>query len=255
MIILLSCAKTMSETEKVRSPFRTTPRFAADAKEIAVSMSLLDVSELEHLLRVNPKIAVENYKRFQAFLGQEAKHIPALWAYTGIVFKRLAPKKFSDEELLYAQDHLRITSFCYGLLRPFDEISPYRLEGDVKLPELSDGTLFSYWRSRLTDLFISEIEAAGGLLCYLASDEMRGLFDWRRVEKAVRIITPEFRVWKNGRWTTIVVYTKMCRGEMSRYILQNKLTTAEELLTFQWEGFDYNPALSSPDRPVFTQMG
>lgn len=255
MIILLSCAKTMSETEKVQSPFRTTPRFESDAKEIAFSMSLLDVSELERLLRVNSKIAVENYKRFQAFLGEEAKHIPALWAYTGIVFKRLAPKQFSDEELAYVQDHLRMTSFCYGLLRPFDEISPYRLEGDVRLSELSDGTLFTYWRSRLTDLFISEIKATGGLLCYLASDEMRGLFDWRRVEAEVRVITPEFRVWKNGKWTTIVVYTKMCRGEMSRFILKQRLTTVEELLNFQWEGFEYNPTLSTTDHPVFTQMG
>lgn len=136
MLVLLSCAKTMSDVSKVKVPLTTVPRFQKEASEIALQMSQFAVGDLERLLRVNAKIAVENYKRYQAFHAEETPELPALFSYTGIVFKRLNPKDFSASELEYAQEHLRLTSFCYGLLRPLDVIRPYRLEGDVVLPEL-----------------------------------------------------------------------------------------------------------------------
>lgn len=92
-------------------------------------MSQFSVDELERLLRVNAKIAVENYKRYQVFHSEGTPELPALLAYTGTVFKRLNAKDFSKEEFEYAQEHLRLTSFCYGLLRPLDVIRSYRLEG------------------------------------------------------------------------------------------------------------------------------
>lgn len=252
MLILLSCAKTMGNTSKVKVPLTTQPRFSREAAEVALQMSQFSVEELERLLRVNPKIAVENYKRYQAFHSEEAKELPAMLSYTGIVFKRLDPKDFSPEDFLYAQDHLRLTSFCYGLLRPLDLIRLYRLEGDVQLPEPGNQTMFEYWKPRLTDLFIREIKQSGGVLCNLASDEMRGLFDWKRVAGEVRIITPEFHVWKNGKPGTIVVYTKMCRGEMTRFILKNRIEDPELLKSFTWEGFELNDRLTNGGKLVFT---
>lgn len=251
MLILLSCAKTMSDVSKVKLTGVTQPVFQREAAGIALQMSQFSVEELERLLRVNPKIALENYKRYHNFHSEEARQLPALLAYTGIVFKRLNPKDFSADDFLYAHEHLLLTSFCYGLLRPLDLIRLYRLEGDVRLPEMGDGTLFDYWKPRLTDFFIEEIKRAGGVLCNLASDEMRGLFDWKRVEKEVRVITPEFHVWKNGKLGTIVVYTKMCRGEMARYILKNRLEKPDELKSFTWEGFEFDPHLSDENKLVF----
>ena len=136
MLILLSCAKTMSDVSKVKVPFTTIPNFQKEAAEVALEMSQFSVEELEHLLRVNPKIAVENYKRYQAFHSEDTRTLPALLAYTGIVFKRLNPKDFSEDDFRYAQEHLRLTSFCYGLLRPLDLIRLYRLEGDVTCTKL-----------------------------------------------------------------------------------------------------------------------
>lgn len=242
----------MNATSKVKVPLTTIPRFQQEAAEIALQMSQYSVDELEHLLRVNAKIAVENYKRYQTFHAATNSLLSALLAYTGIVFKRLNPKDFSVIDFDYAQEHLRLTSFCYGLLRPLDQIHLYRLEGDVVLPEFGDQTLFDYWKPRLTDLFIEDIRQAGGTLCYLASEEMKGLFDWKKVEREVQIIYPDFHVWKNGKLSTIVVYTKMCRGEMARHILTNQLTTPEELKGFSWEGFEYNESLSSDRKFVFT---
>ena len=252
MLVLLSCAKTMSETSKVKAPLNTVPRFQKEASEIALQMSQFSVDELERLLRVNAKIAVENYKRYQVFHAEGTPELPALLAYTGTVFKRLNAKDFSKEEFEYAQEHLRLTSFCYGLLRPLDVIRSYRLEGDVVLPELGNQTMFSYWQSRLTDIFIEDIKNAGGILCNLASDEMKSLFDWKRVEKEVRVITPGFQVWKNGKWASVVIYIKMSRGEMTRFVLKNKIENPEELNHFSWEGFEFDESLSDEKKFVFT---
>lgn len=252
MLVLLSCAKTMSETSKVKTPLTTIPRFQKEASEIALQISQFSVEEMERLLRVNAKIAVENYRRYQAFHAEGTPELPAMLAYTGIVFKRLNPKDFSNDDFEYAQQHLRLTSFCYGLLRPLDIIRPYRLEGDVVLPELGNQTMFSYWQSRLTDAFIEDIKNAGGILCNLASDEMKSLFDWKRVEREVRVVTPEFRVWKNGKLVTIVVYTKMSRGEMTRFILKNRIENPDDLKHFSWEGFEFDEALSDDRKFVFT---
>ena len=191
MLILLSCAKTMSDVSKVKTPLTTFPRFRKEAAEVALQMSQFSVGELERLLRVNAKIAVENYKRYQDFHSEATRELPALLAYTGIVFKRLSPKDFSDEDFRYAQDHLRLTSFCYGLLRPLDVIRPYRLEGDVRLPEPGTRTMFEYWKPVLTDLFIEDIKKAcqvmneGGVILY-PTDTVWGIGCDATNEEAVR---------------------------------------------------------------------
>ena len=171
--------------------------------------------------------------------------MPAVCAYTGTVFKRILPKDFSAEDFRYAQEHLRITSFLYGLLRPLDGIKPYRLEGDVRLPEKGGISMFDYWKPLLTDYFIEEIKNCGGVLINLASAEMKDLFDWKQVEQEVRVITPEFQVWKAGQPKTVVIYAKMCRGEMTRFIVKNRLECPEELKSFSWEGFVWDEIRST----------
>ena len=253
MLILLSCAKTMSATSKTVVPYTSLPQFQNHADEIAMQMTQYSIEDLERLLRVNSKIAVENYKRYQDFHSKESAHLlPALLAYTGIVFKRLNPKDFTADDFDYAQSHLRLTSFCYGLLRPLDMIRPYRLEGNMKLPGMDGQTLFTYWRTYLTDALITDVGQSGGVLCNLASDEMKGLFDWQRVEDSVKIVTPEFPVIKNGKRTTIVIYTKMMRGEMTRFILKNRICDIDGLKSFEHEGFQYDEVLSSEFSPVFS---
>ena len=142
------------------------------------------------------------------------------------------PKDFTADDFRYAQEHLRITSFLYGLLRPLDGIKPYRLEGDVCLPEKGGVSMFDYWKPLLTDCFIAEIKRQGGVLVNLASGEMKELFDWKRVEKEVRVVTPEFRIWKDGGLKTVVIYAKMCRGEMVRYIIKERVDSPEGLRAF-----------------------
>ena len=222
----------------------TTPAFEQDAERIAAAMCRYTVSELADMLGVNREIAIETHKRYNDFFEASTRH-QALFAYDGIVFKKIDPATISFKDLEYANGHVNICSFVYGLLRPLDNINPYRLEGKVELPALAAGSMFDYWRPKLTDRLIERVKSDDGILVNLASDEMRSLFDWRRIEKEVKIVTPIFKVEKNGRLRTIVVYAKMCRGAMTRFIVKNRITDPSELKHFNFEGFEYIEATSA----------
>lgn len=250
MQILLSCAKTMAEATDIRVPRVTEPRYGAEADAAAAALASLSADDLARLLRTNRTLAAENRRRYAAF--HDAPSLPALTAYTGIVFKRIDPASFTPEDFEYAQEHLNITSFLYGLLRPLDRIRPYRLEGDAVLPGDDEQTRFAFWQQRLTDAFIDKIRTDGGVLLNAASGEMKRLFDWRRLTREVRVITPEFRIREGDRLRTIVVYTKMCRGEMTRFALKNRIEDPEQLKSFEWEGFRFDPAESRGDNWFFT---
>lgn len=252
MMIYISCAKTMTAQSKLQVPFTTQPYFIDEARQNVMDISQFSMEELGRLLKINSKLAAENYFRYHNFFSSEDKGLPAILSYTGMVFKRLAVKDFSDDDFRYAQEHLLITSFLYGLLRPLDIIKNYRLEGDVRLPERGNISMFDYWKPVLTDFFIAEIKKQGGVLINLASNEMKDLFDWKRVCREVRVITPDFQVYKNGKLSTVVIYAKMCRGEMTRFILKNRIENPEQIKSFEWEGFCYNENESSGDHFVFT---
>ena len=264
MQILLACAKIMTGTAPERLPITTEPTFLAQANTHVRQLLQYSVEELQGMLNINRDIATENHQRFQHFFDNEGL-VPAVFAYDGMVFQKLAPETFSDADLLYANDHLLIGSFLYGLLRPLDMVHRYRMEGGVALPE-NGVTMFDYWKPILTDWFIRKIKADDGILVNLASNEFKDLFDWKRVKKEVTVITPQFKVAskrgqisslnlqsgsrlgeakvdKGGKLSTIVIYTKMCRGAMARWILQNRITDIEELKLFAYEGYSlYEPA-------------
>lgn len=253
MHILLSPAKTITGTSKIKVPSGTIPQFQQAATDIALYMAQYSVEDLKRLLKLSPKLALESYERFQHFHSTDERPLQALLAYTGVVFKHINPKDFSEKDFLFAQTHLRIVSICYGLLRPLDLIKPYRMEYDIKLPELGDGNMYNFWKGRQTQSLIKEVKADDNLLINLASMDVQPAFEWKKIEDSVRIITPEFKVWKNGKAETIVIYAKMARGQMSRYIIKNKISNPEELKSFTWEGFQYKETLSSENNWVFLQ--
>lgn len=251
MLTFISCAKTMTHQTKTSTPPVTSPRFLSHANEIALMASTLSKEELGRLLHVNSSLAALNYRRFQEFPTDEKRPIPAILAYTGIVFKHIKPESFTREEWLYAQNHLLISSFLYGFLRPLDIIKCYRLEGSVRLEELNNNSLFHFWQPILTAAFIKRIKNAGGTLVYLASSEMKELFKWELVTRSVRSVVPEFYQRQGDKLLTVVVHVKMCRGEMTRYIIKHQITNTEDLKSFEWEGYRYSPELSTDDRMVF----
>lgn len=251
MKFLISPAKTMSSVASIGTPVVTTPRFKSEADMIIREMLKIPADELKSALKLSPKLALESMERLRSFFSPDSADIPAILAYTGVVFKNISPKDFSSEDFLFAQEKLRIVSVAYGLLRALDGIKPYRLEYDVKLPELEDNSLYNFWKKRQTETFINEIKEDGGILVNLASKDVQPSFDWKRICKEVRVITPEFLVNKNGKQKTIVIYAKMLRGQMSRFIIKNKISDPELLKSFEWEGFHFRPKMSDAERWIF----
>lgn len=160
MLTFISCAKTMASRCFLVVPEVTVPYFEAEAVRNALEMSQFSTTELEKLLRVNAKIAAENRLRFHDFCSEDNRPMPAIGAYTGAVYKRILPKDFTADDFRYAQEYLRITSFLYGLLRPLDGIKPYRLEGDVRLPERGGISMFDYWKPLVDGLFYIRHQAS-----------------------------------------------------------------------------------------------
>lgn len=241
MIVYLSCAKIMAEVcDRSLESISTEPHFLKHAEDNAVRMASCTPFEISSMLGVNESIALDVWNRYQHFFDASVSALPAVFVYDGMAFRKLSPETMTDDDLVYANSHLFIASFLYGLLRPLDVVKRYRLEGNVVLPGRDGVNMFAYWKPLLTDFFIDRIKADDGILVNLASDEMKNMVDWKRVCREVKVISPSFRVAKNGRLRTVVIYAKMCRGAMARYILENRLTDPEQLKSFEFEGFRHD---------------
>lgn len=253
MLILLSCAKTISlPKQPVSIPTPSLPLFNEATTKIALAAASYDINTLGSLLRVNRKLAEENYHRFQHFFDSETPTAPAALAYTGMVFKKLHAAGFTESDWIFASEHLLITSFLYGLLRPTDNIRSYRMEGFAHLDSPVNSDVFSFWRPYLTDYLIESVQKQGGELCFLASEEMKQLFDWKRVEQEVRVVTPLFKVRQpEGNLKQIVIYTKMARGLMTAHLIKNRSMHVEDMQLFSPEGFVFMPELSKENEYLF----
>lgn len=247
MQILLACAKIMNEATETKTPLVTKPKFLKEAEHFALLMSQRTVDELMDMFHCSRQLAIENKLRYERFFA-ENESLPAILAYYGQAYKCLSANLLSSKDFLYAQHHLWITSFLYGLLRPLDMIHPYRMEGKV---ELDGKTMFKHWKPMLTDLLIDSVKSDDGILVHLATEEMQHLFDWKKVLKEVVVIQPQFLVMKNGKLKSVTVYAKSCRGAMTRFIIKNRLGNPNELTKFEYEGFEFKPDYGDSNHPHF----
>lgn len=261
MQIILASAKTMNDrfldwpsgkAERKSMPdiSLSTPRFQNEAEAFATDMAQYPTDTIAEILGCSKQIAAQNKLRFMQFFEDKPK-LPAILAYHGQAYKHLKAETLTADDLNYSQGKLWITSFLYGLLRPLDGILPYRMEGLVELPSSEGKNMFGFWKSRLTDMLIDSVKADDGILVHLATEEYQHLFDWQRVHKEVRIIQPLFYVRKGNDLKIQAVWAKTCRGAMTRFIIQNRITNPDDLSTFSYEGFEYEPSLGEPDYPHF----
>lgn len=247
MQILLACAKIMNDTTEVKTPLVSEPKFLKEAEHFALLMSQRSVEELMDMFHCSRQLAIDNKVRYGRFFADN-EHFPAILAYFGQAYKCLQAQTFDDNDFLFAQQHLWMTSFLYGLLRPLDMIHPYRMEGKV---ELDGMTMFNHWKPLLTDLLIESVKADDGILVHLATEEMQHLFDWKKVCKEVTLVQPQFLVVKNGKLKSVTVYAKSCRGAMTRFIIKNRLHSPEALQGFEYEGFVFKPEHGDTNHPHF----
>lgn len=238
MQILLASAKIMRERCVSRGLVPDIPRFWAQAEELAADMRCKSADEISLLLACSPEIAELNRRRYGLFGTDEAEVMPAVLTYFGQAYKHLKADTLSNEDLRWANDHLWISSCMYGLLRPLDGINTYRMEGGFSLPCTEGRKVNDFWKPLLTDALIDSVKHDDGVLVYLDTEEFRSLFDWKRVQEEVPvIIEPKFHVLKNNKLTTPSVWAKTCRGAVTRFIIENRLSSPDELAEFSYEGF------------------
>lgn len=249
MQIILADAKIMNN-DSPTCPL-STPAFQERANNIALEMSEMDNVKLSQILNCSLNSANEAWKRYQNFFN--AKKMPAILAYNGQAYKHLKAADFNVSELDFAQKHLLITSFLYGLLRPMDAIVPYRIEHNVKLRSANGMMLNTYWRDTITDTLINDVKDDDCYLIHLSTAEYEQLFDWKRVDKEVKIIHPMFYVRRNGELKIQAVWAKTCRGAMTRYIITNRIDNPDGLKDFSYEGFEYDSKLGEEAFPHFVK--
>lgn len=252
MLIVISPAKTLDFESPATSHSCTQPDFLDDSAELIDALKKLESDQIGRLMSISPALATLNSNRYIAwkrpFTRDTAKQ--ALLAFKGDVYVGLDASTFSTSELAFAQDHLRILSGLYGLLRPLDLIQPYRLEMGTRFKNQRGNDLYEFWGNKITQALNQEMEKQKiDVLINLASNEYFQAIQTHQLN--ARVITPVFKDQKNGVYKIISFFAKKARGMMSRYIIQNKLTKPEDIRYFDSTGYQFSESDSSADQWVF----
>lgn len=252
MLALISPAKTLDYESALPTDSHTLPRLLAHSQELIDVSRTLSASEIANLMSVSEKIAnlnVERFRDWQAdFDFSNARQ--ALFAFKGDVYTGLDAYSLKDQDIDYAQQHLRMLSGLYGLLRPLDLMMPYRLEMGTKLKNPRGSNLYEFWGTIITDLINEDLAAAQSeLLVNIASDEYYKSVKESKIQ--AEIIKPVFLDQKNGKYKVISFYAKKARGLMARYIIENKIERTEDLKGFNIDGYYFDADSSLKGELVF----
>ncbi|MEE4089026.1 peroxide stress protein YaaA [Pseudomonas viridiflava] len=252
MLMVISPAKTLDfETPPTTERF-TQPQYLDHSQELISQLRELAPAQIAELMHLSDKLAGLNAARFgswtPAFTPENAKQ--ALLAFKGDVYTGLQAETLSEDQLDYAQKHLRMLSGLYGLLRPLDLMQPYRLEMGTRLANARGKDLYAFWGTRISE-WLNEALADQGddLLLNLASTEYFSAV--KRSALNARIIDIEFKDLKNGQYKIISFYAKKARGMMSRFVIEERIDSPEALRAFDVQGYRYNAELSTPSNLVF----
>lgn len=252
MLALISPAKTLDYETALPTDIYTQPRLLEQSQQLIDVCRKLSATEIASLMTVSEKIANLNVERFRDWNAEFdfSNARQALFAFKGDVYTGLDAYHLKDHDIDFAQQHLRMLSGLYGLLRPLDLMMPYRLEMGTKLKNSRGHNLYEFWGSIITDQInqdLAEIDAK--LLVNLASDEYYKSVNEKKIQ--AEIIKPVFLDQKNGKYKVISFYAKKARGLMARYLIENKLSQLEQLKAFDSEGYYFDAESSSDKELVF----
>jgi len=252
MLIVLSPAKTLDFETPVPTPDYSNASLLSESELLIKRCQQLSMQDIASLMKVSDKIAGLNVARFAEWklplTLDNAKQ--ALFAFKGDVYTGLQAETLAPQTLNYAQQHLRILSGLYGLLKPLDLMMAYRLEMGTKLDNFRGANLYQFWGTIVTTAVNEALQAQGDkLLVNLASNEYFKAV--KKKELKGEIITPIFKDQKNGQYKVISFYAKKARGLMARYILENELTDIEQLKQFNVDGYYFVSADSTATDLVF----
>lgn len=252
MLIALSPAKALDFTAPKQPLPMTTPMLAEDIAELDKSTRKLRVIDLKRMMDLSDNLAKLNRERFQAFDPAMEDGLQAALAFNGDVYAGLKARELDKKALAWAQDHVRILSGLYGILRPLDAIQPYRLEMGVSLKTKRGKTLYAFWGDKLAKALN---EAVAGhkdpTLVNCASLEYFGAVDVKAL--TAPLVTCKFFEEKDGEAKIISFYAKKARGLMARYTIDHRIETATDLKAFDSEGYRFQKSASSDTEWVFSR--
>ncbi|GAB6040953.1 peroxide stress protein YaaA [Endothiovibrio diazotrophicus] len=254
MLIVISPAKTLDYDTPPTTAEHTLPDYLEHSQQLIERARRYSALDLAELMEISMKLAELNFERFQAwhtpFTPENAKQ--ALLAFKGDVYTGLDATTLDAADLAFAQDHLRILSGLYGLLRPLDLMQPYRMEMGRRIDTERGRNLYAFWGEIITDGLNRQLKALDTpYLINLASGEYFKSVKPKSLDG--EIITPEFKDWKNGAYKMMGVYAKKARGQLSRYVIENRLTDPEEMKGFGVDGYAFNEELTDGNQWVFTR--
>jgi len=250
--MVISPAKTLDYETPVTTSKFTLPDYLDKSAKLVDEVKKKSSNDLKSLMQISQKLADINAKRFNQwhlpFNSENSKQ--AVLAFKGDVYNGLEATTLTEENLNYAQSHLRIISGLYGLLRPLDLMQPYRLEMGLSLKTKYGENLYEFWGIQITDTLNSVLaEDDDPVLINLASNEYFKSIHEKELD--CRLIKPEFKDWKNGKYKMISFYAKKARGMMVRYAIDHNIEDPDECKNFDYDGYSYNHELSRGDNWVF----
>ncbi len=254
MLTVLSPAKSLNlEPQKQTTKF-SMPEFLDDAETLVKKLRRMSKKSLRELMGISEDLAELNQERFnqwsRPFSTENAKQ--AVLMFNGGVYQGLQAEQFKTRDLAFAQDHLRILSGLYGVLRPLDLMQAYRLEMGTSLTTRSGNTLYDFWGEKITRSINAELEAhKHPELVNLASNEYFKSLKPRLL--AGQVITPVFKEIKAGKSRTIALFAKQARGRMAAWIIQNRIDEPDQLCDFNLDGYQYQADESTNNKLTFSR--
>jgi len=252
MKMVISPAKSLQFDSQLPSINFTTPNFSEEAKLINGLLKKKTSKALSELMHISDKLAQLNWERNQLFNSHESNNRrPAIFTFNGDVFHGLDANTLSLEKIHRMQNQLRILSGLYGLLRPLDLIQPYRLEMGTNFSLGTHKNLYDFWKDKTTQQLNLEMEE-GELFVNLASNEYFNVIDIKKL--VAKIVTPQFKDFKNGKLKIISFFAKKARGMMVRHLVDVNAKTIEDIKTFNSDGYSFSANETvDPLKPVFTR--
>lgn len=251
MLLVLSPAKTL-DFETPCDKEASYPKFQKEALELIGVLKEKSPEEIQELMDLSENLAELNVDRYRNFAKSKntKRAKQAVYAFQGDVYQGLEAEELSNEDILYAQDHLRILSGIYGLLRPLDLIQPYRLEMGTRLAFDDHKTLYNYWADKIVSQVNRDLKKQGDqVLINLASQEYFKAID--RPALKAKVVDVDFLDFKNGKYKVISFWAKKARGLMAQYIIKHRVESVEGLQGFDSEGYLFSAEDSTDDKLVF----
>jgi cytoplasmic iron level regulating protein YaaA (DUF328/UPF0246 family) len=251
MKILISPAKSLDFENKVETSFNTVPLFNDKAIQVNNSIKDLSAPDLSRLMTISPKLSDLNWLRNQDFQKNNSKEKQAIFAFNGDVYDGIDANTISTSNHEKLQSTLRILSGLYGILKPFDKIKPYRLEMGTKISIDGSKNLYDFWKKNVTDSILKEIKEEE-IIINLASNEYFSVIDSSLIDN--KIITPQFKDFKNGKLKIISFYAKKARGLMTRFLIDNDIQSSSDIENFNSSGYTFSQAETvDSTSPVFVR--